>query len=299
MNAATIPPGQSPALGHGGLLLRLGVFFFLEYIGLSLFSFLFVDSMPFFYASILSTFSSAVLANFFAVRIYERGRLEHVGMGWGSVSSRHLWLGAGLGAGAALAVTVVPVAAGMARWVAPPTADQAFSYTRLLGVAAGLLFGAVGEELLFRGYGFQVLLARYNPWAVVVGFSALFGWMHHWNPAATLVSDINTALWGAVLGYALLRSGALWLPIGLHFGWNLALPLAGAPLSGFPLPLGPRVIEWRVDTMWSGGAYGPEGGLLCTLVACGVGVWLWRSKLEREPGLLLDASNQNEAAVQP
>ena len=41
----------------------------------------------------------------------------------------------------------------------------------------------------------------------------------------------NTILWGIVLGYSFLRSGDLWLPIGLHFGWNWTLPLLGVNLG--------------------------------------------------------------------
>ena len=42
-------------------------------------------------------------------------------------------------------------------------------------------------------------------------------------------------LFGVLFGYAYLRTSALWLPIGLHFGWNVVLPLFGANLSGFTM----------------------------------------------------------------
>lgn len=286
----TTAEAPSPRIGASGLALRLGVFFFLEWMGLQLFAFLFAESIPFFYASILATFFSAVLANSFAVRIYERGRLEHVGMGWAEQSGTHFWLGTAAGLAAALAVTALPVAAGYAYWTLPATPEAQFQFSRFAAAGIGLLFGAVGEELLFRGYGFQILLARFNPWLVLAVFSAIFGWMHHWNPAATLLSDINTAMWGAVLGYGLLRSGALWLPIGLHFGWNLGLPALGASLSGFPLPIGPRVLNYRLPELWSGGAYGPEGGLFCTLAAILTLIWIWRWPIRPQPGLLVSAS---------
>jgi membrane protease YdiL (CAAX protease family) len=265
------------------------VFFFLEIVGLQVFAFAFAGALPFFYASILATFAAAALANFYAVRIYERGQLEHVGMSWAAPSAGHFWQGTAVGIAAALSVTALPVAGGWAHWTMPVESDS-FSAARLVAVTVGLLFGAVGEELLFRGYGFQVLLIRFNPWVVLGAFSLLFGWMHHWNPAATLLSDFNTALWGAVLGFALLRSGALWLPIGLHFGWNLGLPLAGAPLSGFDVPIVPRVLKYAVPELWSGGAYGPEGGLLCTAAALLTAVWIWKWPILPQPGLLADAS---------
>jgi membrane protease YdiL (CAAX protease family) len=277
----------SPGPDYSGLALRLGVFFFLEYVGLNLFAMLFADLLPFFYASIFATFFSAVFANSYAVRIYERGRLEHVGMGWAQQSARHIWMGIGVGLAAALAVTALPAAAGLAQWKPAP---DGFDLTRLSAAGLGLLFGALAEELLFRGYGFQILLRRFNPWLVLAAFSLVFGLMHHWNPDATLLSDFNTALWGFVLGFAVLRSGALWLAIGLHFGWNFGLPLAGAKMSGFSVPIGPRVLEFTVPEIWSGGQYGPEGGLLCTAAALLTLLWLWKSPIERQPGLLAEAS---------
>ena len=55
------------------------------------------------------------------------------------------------------------------------------------------------------------------------------------NQNSNVPGVVNTVIWGVLLGYACYRSGALWLPIGMHFGWNVLLPLAGANLSGFTM----------------------------------------------------------------
>jgi hypothetical protein len=62
----------------------------------------------------------------------------------------------------------------------------------------------------------------------------------------------------------MLRSGALWLPIGLHFGWNWIPPLVGVNLSGFNMGVTGYALRWKIPDLWSGGPYGPEGGLLTT-----------------------------------
>jgi hypothetical protein len=56
----------------------------------------------------------------------------------------------------------------------------------------------------------------------------------HWgNPSRTVFSTANTVLIGAVLAIAYLRTRALWVPIGIHLGWNFALGvLYGLPVSG-------------------------------------------------------------------
>jgi hypothetical protein len=59
----------------------------------------------------------------------------------------------------------------------------------------------------------------------------------------------------------------LWLPIGLHFGWNAVLPLFGVNLSGLTIEVSRYVYRWDLLPLWSGGDYGPEGGLLTTIFA--------------------------------
>jgi hypothetical protein len=77
----------------------------------------------------------------------------------------------------------------------------------------------------------------------------------------------NTALWGALLGYACWRTGALWLPIGLHYGWNLGLVLTGQALSGTIMEAAAVRMVWTAGEWWSGGGYGPEGGLPTSVLA--------------------------------
>jgi hypothetical protein len=73
-----------------------------------------------------------------------------------------------------------------------------------------------------------------------------------------------------------LRTRALWLPIGMHFGWNVAMPFLGENLSGFTMGMTGYELHWRTDVLWSGGAYGLEGGLLTTGVVAGLFVLLYR-----------------------
>ena len=65
---------------------------------------------------------------------------------------------------------------------------------------------------------------------------------------------------------AYVRTGSLWAPIGMHFGWNLMLELFGVNLSGFTMSVTGFTVRWKTGDLWSGGAYGPEGSLVTTLV---------------------------------
>ncbi len=129
-----------------------------------------------------------------------------------------------------------------------------------------LFFGAMGEELLFHGYPFQLLIRAVGPFATILPVSVIFGLMHSTNLNVSFLGIVNTIAWGFLLGYAAWRTGALWLSIGLHFGWNVALPLLGTNLSGFTMGVTGYTLEWNVGVLWSGGGYGVEGSVLTTAI---------------------------------
>jgi hypothetical protein len=57
----------------------------------------------------------------------------------------------------------------------------------------------------------------------------------------------------------------MWAAFGAHLGWNLTLALLGAPVSGLPFDI-PLIDYTMGGPGWlTGGAFGPEGGLLSTL----------------------------------
>ncbi|HKO03099.1 MAG TPA: CPBP family glutamic-type intramembrane protease, partial [Candidatus Acidoferrales bacterium] len=81
----------------------------------------------------------------------------------------------------------------------------------------------------------------------------------------TLLSTLNTALAGLLLATARLRSRALWMPIGLHFAWNLFLgPVFSFPVSGYAFGAAGTSSPPAVPPWLSGGAYGPEGSAALT-----------------------------------
>jgi membrane protease YdiL (CAAX protease family) len=168
-----------------------------------------------------------------------------------------------------------------------PLPDQGFQLPALLFVSVLLLFGAVGEEMLFRGYAFQVLVKEIGPFATILPVAVLFGLAHSANLNFSWVAFINTMLWGVLLGYAFVVSGDLWLPVGLHFGWNWTMPVLGVNLSGFTMGVTGYSVRWKIGDLWSGGAYGPEGGLLTSFVVIGLFFYLQRVPIQQQQAFLL------------
>jgi membrane protease YdiL (CAAX protease family) len=173
-------------------------------------------------------------------------------------------MGIGSGIAAAALMLGLPVLFRVAHF--EPTAAVEHPWSSFLFVSLILLFGAAGEEMLFHGYAFQLLLRSTSPFATIFPVSILFGAVHWGNQNATFYGLVNTVLWGVLLGWAYYRTGALWLSIGLHYGWNFTLPLFGENLSGFTMGVTGHTLRWSIGDLWSGGAYGPEGGILTTVV---------------------------------
>jgi len=229
---------------------------------------------------------SAVFANWLALRIYADRRLIEVGLWLNRASAENLVAGLAGGAGAAFLVLAPPLLLRVAHLASTP--DDQPTAGRIIFLTFLLMAGATGEELLFRGFGFQVLLAELGAYATIVPVGVIFALLHQSNPGATWFSTANTAGFGILFGYAYLRSRDLWLPIGLHFGWNFTLPLFGANVSGLRMKVTGYEMSWTAGDLWSGGEYGPEASVLTSVVLVLLFMYLWKAPIRRQPSPLTD-----------
>jgi uncharacterized protein len=230
-------------------------------------------------ASAVSVFAAGAMANEISVRLWERGRLSDFGLGWTRHCLRELLLGIGCGFGAVATMVLFALAARFAVYERIP--DQTTQWPNLIFLALVLVFGAVGEETLFHGYAFQALRRSVGDFAAILPVGVLFGLIHMGNQNVTAFAIVNTVLWGILLGWAFVLTGALWLPIGLHFGWNLGLLVSGINLSGFTIGVAGYELRWSKGDLWSGGAYGLEGSLMTSICVVALFIVLKRANPER------------------
>jgi uncharacterized protein len=144
-----------------------------------------------------------------------------------------------------------------------------------LGVMCGV---AVTEEVLFRGVLFR-LIEKGAGTAVALAVSGLlFGALHLVNPGATLWGALAVAVEaGLLLGAAYTVHRSLWLPIGLHLGWNFAESgLFGATDSGSAFHGGLVVGLPHGSALISGGSFGPEASILAILIGVVASVLMLR-----------------------
>ncbi len=144
----------------------------------------------------------------------------------------------------------------------------------MLLFTAGISAGFV-EEFIFRGILFRWIEEFGGSWAALVVTSALFGLAHIMNDNATWFSSFTIAVEaGLMLGGAYMLTRSLWLPVGLHFGWNMTqgmlwdVPVSGNDVDG--------LVDARLvgNPLISGGSFGLEASVIALVVAGGFGVWL-------------------------
>ena len=76
------------------------------------------------------------------------------------------------------------------------------------------------EELLSRGFHLRVISKGLNLPLGVILSSLYFSYLHRHNPGANFDYLLYIFLVGLMLSYAFLRTGQLWLAMGLHAGWD-------------------------------------------------------------------------------
>lgn len=118
------------------------------------------------------------------------------------------------------------------------------------------------EELAFRGVILQNMMEGMNlMWATILS-SLMFGFVHYGNPNATILSSLLIAVITFQIIYSYVKTGQLWLPVGIHLGWNFFQgSIFGFGVSGQETPS--LISQTQVGPeLWTGGAFGPEASLL-------------------------------------
>jgi membrane protease YdiL (CAAX protease family) len=279
------------------IAIRVGVYVLLWFITLQVFGGLFSWFENPILAAAGSTLVVGVFANWLTLRIFEQLHVVDAGLWLNRNSAENFATGLAGGIGSAALVLGPPLLAGAAHL--KPAPEYSFSIGSLIFVTILLIGGAIGEELLIRGYAFQLLLREVGPWATIIPFAAIFALLHWSNPASSWLSTTITAGFGALFGYAWLRSRDLWLPIGLHFGWNFTLPFFGVNISGLRIRMTGYELSWTAGKLWSGGDYGPEASVLTLGVLVLLFVYLWKAPICRQYSPIVDRVESAECEPSP
>jgi membrane protease YdiL (CAAX protease family) len=205
-------------------------------------------------------------------------------IGFGPPRLYDLLTGAVIGAAILMAPIGVLVAMGAATY-APDLATF-----NVAALALGMLvcfFNVVTQEALVRSYMFQELWGKYGAWIATLVTTTVFLAIHTGaliQGAQGLIAGANILLASLLLSLAYVRTGQLWLAIGIHLGWNgLQGPVLGINVTGLDLGFGHwRLFEFPGDPLLTGGTMGVEGGLV-GLIGPAIGIAIVAFAFKQQP----------------
>lgn len=207
---------------------------------------------------------------------------------------KHLLLGSLIGLlSLAFATAIATVAGGLSFTIAGSNTLSLVART-LFGSAVIFIIAAFAEEALFRGYPVQTLTRAQLAWLAILINFVFFAAAHMNNPNWVPLAAFNTGLAGIWLTVAYLRSRSLWFPLGVHWAWNWSLgSLFGLPVSGLNFSSHPLLRGSDLGPAWlTGGSYGIEGGVACTLALTISTLFIWRTRLIKPDEELLKLTSQ-------
>jgi len=225
-----------------------------------------------------------------AGRLLDRRRFVDFGFHLSRAWWRDLCFGLGLGAGLMGSIFLLEWAAG---WITIRETFQvslpglSFNLALLYVLVKDVCVG-IYEELLSRGYhlknmaeGFKGMRDMNAKTAILVSTfvsSLIFGLLHAANANTTFLSLFILCLNGVFLALGYILTGELAIPIGLHIAWNFFQgSVFGFPVSGDQENAAVIAIQQEGPILMTGGAFGPEAGLvgLTAMVLGSVLILMW------------------------
>jgi membrane protease YdiL (CAAX protease family) len=133
---------------------------------------------------------------------------------------------------------------------------------------------AVFEEILFRGVFFKLIEQRLGSWIALVLSAAIFGGLHLLNKNATIVG-VTAIMFqaGITMAAAFMLTRRLWLPIGIHFGWNFTQAgIFASAVSGNEAAQGLLRSTLTGPAWLTGGVFGVEASIVTGALGIAAGI---------------------------
>lgn len=134
---------------------------------------------------------------------------------------------------------------------------------------AGYIIQGMSEEVLLRGYYFvSGCYSSKNVALSVFVSSAFFAFLHLGNAGVSVMGILNIFLFGVFAALYFLRRGSIWGIGAIHTMWNFAQGnIFGCYVSGNKSGSSLLTIDNVAgNTIFNGGAFGPEGGIGVTII---------------------------------
>jgi len=218
------------------------------------------------FAAVLPLFTALLVTLIFAA--LDGQPFDVIGLSYSRDAITFTGSGAAVGFTCVLLMYICGYVMGFIRIKKPKTLREPGAHIPMfVGGLTDYFAAAVFEEIITRGYIFFVLNQAFGAVTAIIGSSLVFSLAHLIKrDDVPLIFTVNAFIFGLLTGIWRWYTGTLWLPIGLHFGWNVtAGPILGLPYSGVSYDRGMVVSEVSGPQWFTGGFYSPDAGVLGTV----------------------------------
>lgn len=156
----------------------------------------------------------------------------------------------------------------------------------ILIMLLGWIVQGTTEEIITRGWMLPLIGRKYNvPFAIVIT-SLFFTALHLLNSNLSVIPLIDLFMYGVFAALVVIKTKNLWVISGIHAAWNwMQGNILGIQVSGESVPGGSLIKlipQKEASTLISGGNFGVEGSLICTLVFLTLSIMLIVSLLKEK-----------------
>jgi uncharacterized protein len=230
----------------------------------------------------LTILTAALVAAFICTRWLEGLPWRAIGLSLHEGWLRDFLVGSGVGIASLALATAIATAAGGLSFITFARAEFLSVGRTLVSSAVLFIIAALAEEAFARGYPLQTMSRAGLAGLGVLITSLAFAGLHFTNPNFSMgLPFLNLLIAGVWFGVAYLRTRSLWFPLGIHWAWNWALgSFFGLPVSGKTIVQYPLLHGTDLGPAWlTGGSFGIEGGIACTIAIIISTIFVWRTKL--------------------
>jgi membrane protease YdiL (CAAX protease family) len=145
--------------------------------------------------------------------------------------------------------------------------EKQVDLAKILLIFGGFILQGMSEEVMCRGYVMTTIIRKNTVYAGVVVNSLIFAALHCFNAGFGMLPLINLTLFGVFASVYMLKTGDIWGVSAVHTIWNFVQSsFYGLSVSGMDLM--PSIFRFKQTdvVILNGGAFGPEGGLITTVV---------------------------------
>jgi membrane protease YdiL (CAAX protease family) len=110
----------------------------------------------------------------------------------------------------------------------PDVPHTVYFYTMIFWLLLFVIIDVCGEELVLRGYLQQTLARGIGLFPSIIITALVFVFLKNMSfKNVNIIECINLMLMSIALSLAMFKSASIWVPCGLHIGWDLLQTLAG------------------------------------------------------------------------